>query len=317
MTDHHDDDPFRRQILQLIDAMMNQGVAGATISADGVVTGMPNWEERTKDQRFADKIKTHGYPLGLAKSAMAKQNRRRAELKDRVITLSAAERAEFDAAFEALAYAIDAQRFLGNYNPRDRYSFDKDLVDTISENMITWLAERGHRIAPIDASDARAIGRDLDPSTGLALRDDMERSLLSDEDIAKLSDIRTDIETGRREVTARIDQRLAKWERTRYSQRQREGGYGYFIFVPAKLHRQDLIRRFRAKIESFRGEDRVAYRASHAALAYAIDAERFLKSVPAEDLPPDQDVCEVNCFTNRLLAWLDDYGFQLVPKAKE
>ena len=314
MTDIHDDDLFTRQIAQLIDVMVNQGVAGATISADGVITGMPNWEERTKDQRFAEKCKTHGYPLGLSKSARATQTRRSAELKDRVIAMSGEERVAYDAAFEALAYAIDAQRFLGNYNPRDRRSFDKDLVDTIAENMITWLAERGHKIAPIDSEDELAIGDRLDSSFRRSARDEMERSLLSDDDIGKLSAIRPDLDPARCEVKARIDQRLSKWERLRYSERQREGGSWYFLFVPAKLKRQQVIEQFQTKIQSLRSEDRVAYRESHAALAYAIDAERFLKSMPGEDDTGDKEFEEVNRFTNRLLAWLDDYGFQLVPK---
>lgn len=317
MADDYQDDPFRAQISQMIDALMKDGVAGGTISADGVTMGMPNWEERTKDQRFAEKWKTHGYPLGLAKSARATQARRSAELKDRVIAMSVEERAEFDAAFEALAYAIDAQRFLGNYNPRDRSSFDKDLVDTIAENMITWLAERGHRIAPVDAAAWYAVGGVSGPAAHQSTRKEMERSLLSDDVIARLSDMPLDVETARSEATARIDQRLSRWEHLRYSQRQRQGGTWYFLFVPAKLHRQQLIHKYRTQIESFRGEDRAAYRASHAALAYAIDAERFLKSVPADDLTGDKDVEEVNRFANRLLAWLDDYGYQLVPKQSD
>lgn len=294
MTDQGADDGLEQQIIRLIEAMKKYGVVGGTIGPDGVSTGMPNWEERTKDQRFAQKVRTHGYPLGLAKSTLSMEARLVAKLKYEVITMNADERTAFNAAFEALAHAIDAQRFLGNYNPRDRHSFDMDLVDTIAWNIMAWLRERGHRIVRIDD------GADEEP-------------LLDDDTIAKLSDMPW-LEAGC-DAGARLDQHLKNWRGERHSQRKYVNGSLRFNFVPTKLYRQGLIERYRGKLASLHGEDRAAYRAAHEALAYAVDAELFLRSVPDVDLEVDAMEEAVNRFTNRVLAWLDDRGYELVPKA--
>jgi hypothetical protein len=63
MTEDDRQERYLREIEQLLQAMEEDGVAGGTVGSGGVVMGEPNWEERTQDQRFAEKAKTHGYPL--------------------------------------------------------------------------------------------------------------------------------------------------------------------------------------------------------------------------------------------------------------
>ncbi len=67
--EHEDRSKQYRQYAEwLIKAAVEEGVAGCMIGPDGLTLGEPNWEERTKHQRFSERVKTHGYPLGFAKS---------------------------------------------------------------------------------------------------------------------------------------------------------------------------------------------------------------------------------------------------------
>lgn len=77
--------------------------------------GIPNWEERTQHQRFAEWAKTHGYPFGLAKSQHRVRDRLVTELHLRVVTQSEWERVTFAEVHEAVAWALDAERFLGSF----------------------------------------------------------------------------------------------------------------------------------------------------------------------------------------------------------
>lgn len=137
---------WEREIEQLLRAMEEEGVAGGTIGQNGVITGQPNWEERTKDQRFAEKVKTHGYPAGLAKSTRWKRDALVAALSERVDQMDPAERAIHDQIHEALAWSLDAERFLGSFNYRERGGFPTETVDQVADHILVWLGERGYRI---------------------------------------------------------------------------------------------------------------------------------------------------------------------------
>jgi hypothetical protein len=71
---------YIRQVDELLQAMDEDGVAGGTVGPHGLTVGMPNWAERTKDQRFSQRVRTHGYPLGLAKSTRWTRDRLVADL---------------------------------------------------------------------------------------------------------------------------------------------------------------------------------------------------------------------------------------------
>jgi hypothetical protein len=140
---------YLREIEQLLQAMDEDGVAGGTVGPNGVVKGEPNWEARTKDQRFAEKVKTHGYPLGLAKSTHWRRDRLVAELHERASTMTLAERAVYHATHEAVAWALDAERFLGSFNRGERGGFPIDAVDEVADHVLIWLRERGYRVVPM------------------------------------------------------------------------------------------------------------------------------------------------------------------------
>lgn len=139
---------------QLIDALRN-GSSGARVGPDGeVVAGIPDWEEATKDQRFAEKAKTHGWPMGLAKSARWKREALLAAERANRLLLPEEEVAGRDAAREALAWALDAERFLGSFSSRVRelgfLNLHSTKVDEVAEHLEIWLRERGYEIRKID-----------------------------------------------------------------------------------------------------------------------------------------------------------------------
>jgi hypothetical protein len=149
MTEDDRQERYLREIEQLLQAMEEDGVAGGTVGPGSVVMGEPNWEERTQDQRFAEKAKTHGYPLGLAKSTHKKRNRLVAEIRDRVERMHPAERAVHHAVHEGVAWALDAERFLGSFNREGRGGFDAGNVDAVADHVLVWLWERGFRVVPM------------------------------------------------------------------------------------------------------------------------------------------------------------------------
>lgn len=141
-----DEEDLRRRALveQLVAALTQGGVAGARIGPDGtVVAGEPDWEERTKDQRFSEKIRTHGWPPGLAKSTRWTRERLVAEARER-------DDPSRDAAIDALAWALDAERFLGAFSRGAPGAFPVDAVDEVAEHLLVWLRERGFRVVPIE-----------------------------------------------------------------------------------------------------------------------------------------------------------------------
>ncbi len=44
---------IQRNLEQVLRFMTEEGGAGGMVGPEGFVVGIPNWEERTKDQRFA------------------------------------------------------------------------------------------------------------------------------------------------------------------------------------------------------------------------------------------------------------------------
>jgi hypothetical protein len=149
MTEDDRQERYLREIEQLLQAMEEDGVAGGTVGSGGVVMGEPNWEERTQDQRFAEKAKTHGYPLGLAKSTHWRRDRLVAELQERASKMTPADRAVHHAIHEAVAWALDAERFLGSFNRGGRGGFDVVHVDEVANHVLIWLRERGFRVVPM------------------------------------------------------------------------------------------------------------------------------------------------------------------------
>ena len=112
------------------------------------MVGIPNWEERTKHQRFSERVKTHGYPLGFAKSQHSVRDRLVDEQRSRIDGLSEEARLEHSAAHEAVAWALDAERVLGSFNQGERGGFPVDAVDRVTDQVLAWLDHRGYQVVP-------------------------------------------------------------------------------------------------------------------------------------------------------------------------
>jgi hypothetical protein len=119
------------------------------IGPDGLRLGEANWHERAKDQRLSVKVRSHGYPLGLAKSNRMTREHLLADLQERLEQLSPAAYARHRAAHEALAWALDAERFLGSFHAGQ---LNVERVDAVTDHLLVWLAERGFQIVPTNAS---------------------------------------------------------------------------------------------------------------------------------------------------------------------
>jgi len=140
---------YQREIEAILEAMEQDGVAGGTVGPHGATVGIPNWAETTQDQRFSQKVRTHGYPLGLAKSTRWRRDRLVANLEERVSAMSPEEEAVHDATHEALAWALDAERFLGSFNRVGGDNFPPTTVDSVASHLLIWLRERGYGVIPI------------------------------------------------------------------------------------------------------------------------------------------------------------------------
>ena len=140
---------YQRAADELIRAIEVDGVAGGTFGPSGMTKGISNWEDRTKDQRFSEKVTTHGYPLGLAKSTRWKRDRLLVDYQQRLEQMSAGERAVHQAVHDAVAWALDAERFLGNFNRSAGGRLPIGQVDAVADHLVIWLRERGFAVLPL------------------------------------------------------------------------------------------------------------------------------------------------------------------------
>lgn len=141
-SDRHDE--LARQIVD----HLTSGGAGGTIGPDGVSLGIPNWEERTKDQRFSERVKTHGYPLGFAKSQWHLRDRLRERRRTENAALAEEQKLEAERVHDVVAFALDAERVLGSFNYTGDDRFPVDTVDRVAGNLLLWLDHRGYAVVP-------------------------------------------------------------------------------------------------------------------------------------------------------------------------
>lgn len=149
----HDDrlERYRSDIERLLRFVTEEGGSGGTIGPNGLQLGIPNWSERTKDQRPSERVQTSGYPLGYAKSQWHLRNRLLARLRQRTPHPSDEEEVGNSPVHEAVARALDWERLLGSFNVDnhcDRDHFPLDVVDRVADHLIAWLDWQGFIILP-------------------------------------------------------------------------------------------------------------------------------------------------------------------------
>ena len=120
-----------------------------------LVRPIRTWDEQTRHLRFAEKVKLHGYPGGLANTTRWRRDRRVAMYRERIASLTEREVVAREAVHEAMAYAVDAECFLGSLDSRDeRGRFPVDDVDDLATHLIVWLDEAGYQVVPKPAGPA-------------------------------------------------------------------------------------------------------------------------------------------------------------------
>jgi uncharacterized protein YjbI with pentapeptide repeats len=147
---------IKRDVARAIEAMSEEGVAGGTIGPNGLRLGMPTWDERTRHQRFGERAKTHGYPLGFAKSQLAVRRQLLESMRARIQALNEEDRVAAERAREAVAWALDAERFLGSFNHAGSDGLPIENVDRVADQILAWLDSIGFRVVPKDAADRGA-----------------------------------------------------------------------------------------------------------------------------------------------------------------
>lgn len=103
--------------------------AGGTVGAEGLHLGLPNWDERTKHLRPSERIHSHGYPFGFAKSQWHLRDQLLEQLRRRIQSLSPEELTGLGEVHEAVVRALDWERLLGSFNHtsgRDEDNFPLD-----------------------------------------------------------------------------------------------------------------------------------------------------------------------------------------------
>lgn len=149
MSQQHHGDRIIRQIEFLLYELRRQR-APETGAVRPRIRPIHTWDEQTKHLRFAEKVKLHRYPGGLANTTRWRRDQMVAAYRQRLTAMEEPIRADANAVHEALAYAIDAERFLGSLDQRDeRDYFPIGAVDELAEHLLCWLEERGYRITAI------------------------------------------------------------------------------------------------------------------------------------------------------------------------
>ncbi len=143
----------KRDVMRMLQFITEEGGAGGLSGPDGLHLGLPNWEERTKDQRPSERIRSHGYPFGFAKSQWHLRQRLLERFRRRVQSSSREGRHELREVHEAVARALDWERMLGSFNhpaAGDGDRFPLDTIDPVADHLGAWLDHQGYRVVPKD-----------------------------------------------------------------------------------------------------------------------------------------------------------------------
>lgn len=132
----------------MLKALFESNAAGAMLGPDGVTVGIPNWHERTADQRPSERITTHGYPFGFAKSQWHLRDKLIQRFRIRLKDLGTEQKHDLLRVHEAVARALDTERLLGSFNYDGDDHFPVETIDRVADNLLLWLDHQGYRVVP-------------------------------------------------------------------------------------------------------------------------------------------------------------------------
>lgn len=149
MSYTNQDDQIIQQIERLLHLLRNKRKP-ETRAGRRAIRPIHTWDELTRHLRFAEKVKLHRYPGGLANTTRWRRDQMTVAHRRGLERLVESERMAAAAIHEAMAYALDAERFLGSLDQRnDRDYFPVEAVDALAEHLMVWLRERGYQVVPL------------------------------------------------------------------------------------------------------------------------------------------------------------------------
>lgn len=149
MSQTHYNDQIIQQIERLLNILRNERTAEVS-KPRTTIRPIHTWDEQTRHLRFAEKVRLYRYPGGLANTTRWRRDQMGTAYHKRIAGLVEPARSQSFAIHEAMAYAIDAERFLGSLDQRDdRDCFPVEAVDALAEHLLVWLRERGYQVVPL------------------------------------------------------------------------------------------------------------------------------------------------------------------------
>lgn len=140
-------DPVIQQIEHLLSILKNERARQMSVTRP-TIRPIHSWDEQTRHLRFAEKVKLHRYPGGFANTTRWRREQMLAAHRRQLEGLDEPAVVEATAIHEAVAYALDAERFLGSLDQRDeRDYFPVGAVDALAEHLLVWLRERGYQVS--------------------------------------------------------------------------------------------------------------------------------------------------------------------------
>lgn len=144
---------------------------------DLATTRVPTAPVDPASRRFAERSATHPYPTGFARRAQWMRDDLMIAQRMRVEHMQPDAYAAHRAAHDALAWALDAERFLGSVG------LAAERVDEVAGHFLAWLGERGYQLVPTHAG--RRHDRPALPAH-LALHLEFDSGLVLDEHTRQL-----------------------------------------------------------------------------------------------------------------------------------
>ncbi len=153
-----------REVENLLRAAREQPAETPAMNVESPVPAVHPWRDESRGQRYADRAAGHGFPPGLAKSARNLRDTLRSYEQVRNQAMPGDDRVDQEAVHEALAWALDAERFLGSLSGPGGEGVRPRHIDDIAANLLVWLRYKGFALTPLQSRPAEEA--DADASAG-------------------------------------------------------------------------------------------------------------------------------------------------------
>ena len=147
-------DRILEDVEELLRAAREQPAEWPGMNAESPVPAVHPWSDESREERYADRAARHGFPPGLAKSARNLRDTLRSYEQVRNQAMPGDDRVDQEAVHEALAWALDAERFLGSLSGPGGEGVRAGHIDDIAANLLAWLRYKGYALTPLQPRPA-------------------------------------------------------------------------------------------------------------------------------------------------------------------